>query len=195
MSVNRRCPRRHHGPLWLCCLGGEVDRCSSRHTARARDFCRCGKAPQQNLTAVTYDELMPFKAVCWAIGAITVVTLASCGLNANSTHSIATEADVSSSSTSPNQLRPAGPQEPPCGTIEISEIGIISGQQFQNGTYLIHSFGMACDQVMGDNGLFMSFLRLDGAQLPDPWKYLEGAVGAPKFAAGPAVGFRVQRIS
>ena len=24
MSVNRRCPRRHHGPLGLCCLGARV---------------------------------------------------------------------------------------------------------------------------------------------------------------------------
>jgi len=135
------------------------------------------------------------RLACFVIAAISVVTLASCGRTTNSTDSMTTEATTTSSLTNPGPSRLAGPQEPACGTIELSKNGIISGQQFQSGTYLIHSFGIACGQVMGDDGLFMNFLRLDGAQLPEPWSYLEGAVGAPKFTTGPAMGFRVQRIS
>jgi hypothetical protein len=49
---------------------------------------------------------------------------------------------------------------------------------------------------MGDAGVFSQFLQLeDDEALPDPWRFLEGAIGAPKFFSGPAVGFRVQRIS
>jgi hypothetical protein len=49
---------------------------------------------------------------------------------------------------------------------------------------------------MGDNGLFNVFLQLgDDAALPEPWRYLEGAVGAPKFVKGAGVGFRVERVS
>jgi hypothetical protein len=55
---------------------------------------------------------------------------------------------------------------------------------------------MSCDEVMGDAGLFNKFLSLgDNEALPDPWKFLEGAIGAPKFVSGASVGFRVQRIS
>ena len=128
------------------------------------------------------------------IAVIAAATLASCGANSNPTSSITTETVALSSPTSPNQTRLAGPQEPPCGTIEISENGIISGEQFPRGTNVIHSFGIACDEVLGDDGLFMNFLRLEGAPFPKPWSFLEGEVGAPKFVTGPAIGFRVQKF-
>ena len=32
-------------------------------------------------------------------------------------------------------------------------------------------------------------------ELPAPWRYLNGAVGAPKFVMGPGVGFGVERIA
>lgn len=131
----------------------------------------------------------------FVIALIAAATLANCGANSDPTSSITTETGALSSSTSPNQTRRAGPQEPSCGTIEIPQNGTISGQQFPRGTYMIHSFGIACDEVLGDDGLLMNFLRLEGAPLPEPWSFLEGAVGAPKFAAGPAIGFRVQKIS
>jgi len=35
----------------------------------------------------------------------------------------------------------------------------------------------------------------DNAALPNPWIYLAGAIGAPKFSAGQGIGFRAQRIS
>jgi hypothetical protein len=48
---------------------------------------------------------------------------------------------------------------------------------------------------MGDSGLFIQFLHLqDNDQLPEPWRYLKAAVGAPKFVKGPGVGFRVERV-
>jgi len=49
---------------------------------------------------------------------------------------------------------------------------------------------------MGYAGLFNQFLQLeDDEALPNSWRFLEDAVGAPKFVSGPGVGFRVQRIS
>ncbi len=89
----------------------------------------------------------------------------------------------------------AGPQVPPCGTYGVTELEIVAGQQFPPGEYLIHAFGISCDEVMGDTGLWSQFLTLDdNAPLPEPWSFLEGAVGAPKFVAGPGVGFRVQAV-
>jgi len=89
-----------------------------------------------------------------------------------------------------------GPKTPPCGIFEVTKAEVISGQQFSKGRYQINTFGISCDEVMGDAGLFSQFLKLeDNEALPVPWRYLEGAVGAPKFVSGPAVGFRVQRIS
>ncbi len=73
---------------------------------------------------------------------------------------------------------------------------IISGQEFAAGEYQINAMGISCDEVMGETGLFSQFLGLeDNEPLPAPWSYLEGAVGAPKFVSGAAVGFRVQRIT
>ncbi len=90
----------------------------------------------------------------------------------------------------------AGPQTPACGFVDVMTAEAISGQQFPAGRYQINTFGISCDEVMGDNGLFNEFLQLgDDAALPQPWRYLEGAVGAPKFVKGAGVGFRVERIS
>lgn len=89
-----------------------------------------------------------------------------------------------------------GPQTPPYGTFEVTAAEVIAGQQFSAGRYRLHAFGISCDEVMGDAGLFSRFLQLeDDEALPEPWRFLEGAVGAPKFSMGPEVGFRVQRIS
>jgi hypothetical protein len=86
-----------------------------------------------------------------------------------------------------------GPQVPPCGTYDVTELETVAGQQFPPGEYLIHAFGISCEEVMGDTGLWSEFLMLDdNAPLPEPWSFLEGAVGAPKFVTGPGVGFRVQ---
>lgn len=88
----------------------------------------------------------------------------------------------------------AGPQTPPCGIVEVTTNEVIAGQQFPKGQYQINAFGMSCEEVMGDTGVFSKFLQLgDNDALPEPWSYLEGAVGAPKFVKGPEVGFRVER--
>ena len=100
------------------------------------------------------------------------------------------------SSTTANVVGGAGPQTPPCGIFKVTKTEVVSGQQFSTGRYQINAFGISCDEVMGDTGLFSQFLQLDDDEaLPDPWRFLEGAIGAPKFVSGPAVGFRVQRIS
>ena len=89
----------------------------------------------------------------------------------------------------------AGPQTPPCGIVEVSTDEVIAGVQFPKGQYQINVFGMSCEEVMGDEGLFNTFLKLgDNDVLPEPWSYLEGAVGAPKFVKGAEVGFRVERV-
>lgn len=89
-----------------------------------------------------------------------------------------------------------GPQTPSCGIFQVSRTEVVAGQTFAAGDYKVNTFGISCEEVMGDSGLFSAFLRLDdGASLPSPWRFLEGAVGAPKFVAGPGVGFRVQRVS
>ena len=89
-----------------------------------------------------------------------------------------------------------GPQTPACGFVDVVTAEVISVQQFPVGRYQINTFGISCDEVMGDNGLFNVFLQLgDDAALPEPWRYLEGAVGAPKFVKGAGVGFRVERVS
>jgi len=108
-----------------------------------------------------------------------------------------TEADLESPSSSAVNLgEGVGPQTPPCGIFEVPKAEVVSGQQFSKGRYQINTFGISCDEVMGDTGLFSQFLQLeDNEGLPDPWRFLEGAIGAPKFVSGPAVGFRVQRIS
>jgi hypothetical protein len=89
-----------------------------------------------------------------------------------------------------------GPESPSCGLFRVTSTEVIAGQTFISGQYQINTFGISCDEVMGDTGLFSQFLKLDdNAELPQPWSYLEGAIGAPKFVAESSVGFRVQRIS
>jgi hypothetical protein len=73
---------------------------------------------------------------------------------------------------------------------------MIETRLFPKGTYVVHSIGVSCEEVLGEDGLFATFLSLgDAVSLPEPWKSLTEAIGAPKFAAGPGVGFRAQRIS
>lgn len=89
-----------------------------------------------------------------------------------------------------------GPKTPPCGIVEVTTDEVIAGVQFPKGKYQINVFGMSCEEVMGEEGLFNKFLQLgDNDALPEPWSYLEGAVGAPKFVKGPGVGFRVERVA
>ena len=90
----------------------------------------------------------------------------------------------------------AGPQTPSCGNYKVAKNEVIAGVKFAKGTYQINTFGISCAKVMGSKGLFAKFLKLkDKDPLPKPWRYLAGAVGAPKFSSGPGVGFRVQLIS
>ena len=89
----------------------------------------------------------------------------------------------------------AGPKTPPCGIVEVMTNEMIAGQQFPIGQYQINVFGMSCEEVMGNTGIFNKFLQLgDNDPLPTPWSYLDGAVGAPKFVKGAGIGFRVQQI-
>ena len=127
------------------------------------------------------------------IGLVIVTTLLSSCAGKSPTSS---EVALVSSSSVANLGGGGGPQTPPCGMFEVARTEIVSGQQFLKGQYQINTFGISCDEVMGNAGLFSQFLQLeDNEALPDPWRFLEGAVGAPKFVTGPAVGFRVQRIS
>ena len=133
----------------------------------------------------------------WALigftGLVIVTTLLSSCAGKSPTSS---EVALVSSSSVANLGGGGGPQTPPCGIFEVARTKIVSGQQFLKGQYQINTFGISCDEVMGEEGLFSKFLQLeDNEALPDPWRFLEGAVGAPKFVTGPAVGFRVQRIS
>jgi len=91
----------------------------------------------------------------------------------------------------------AGPQTPSCGIVEVKTNKVIAGKQFPKGQYQINVIGMSCEEVMGDEGLFRKFLQLGNKKdtLPEPWSYLKGAVGAPKFVKGPGVGFRVERVT
>jgi hypothetical protein len=124
---------------------------------------------------------------------IVALALSSCSGGSSSTTEVGL---VLPSSSTANLVGGAGPQTPPCGIFEVTKTEVVSGQQFSTGRYQINTFGISCDEVMGDAGLFSQFLQLeDNEALPDPWRFLEGAIGAPKFVSGPAVGFRVQRIS
>jgi hypothetical protein len=90
----------------------------------------------------------------------------------------------------------AGPQTPSCGTFKVLNDETIDGREFPKGTYQLNAFGISCGKVRGTYGLFDQFLSQDATTpLPKPWQSLAGAVGAPKFTAGPGVGFRAQRIS
>ena len=129
------------------------------------------------------------------IGLVIVTTLLSSCAGRSPTSS---EVALVSSSSVANLGEGGGPQTPPCGMFEVARTEIVSGQQFLKGRYQINTFGISCDEVMGEEGLFSKFLQLeDNEALPDPWRFLEGAVGAPKFVSGsaPGVGFRVQMIS
>jgi|FLOH01.1.fsa_nt_gi hypothetical protein len=130
------------------------------------------------------------------IGLVIVTTLlSSCAGRSPTSSEVAL---VSSSSSVANLGGGGGPQTPPCGMFEVARTEIVSGQQFLKGQYQINTFGISCDEVMGEEGLFSKFLQLgDNEELPEPWRFLEGAVGAPKFVSGsaPGVGFRVQMIS
>ena len=134
------------------------------------------------------------KIVIGFSGLVIVATLlSSCSGGSSSTTEVGL---VLPSSSTANLVGGAGPQTPPCGIFEVTKTEVVSGQQFSTGRYQINTFGISCDEVMGDAGLFSQFLQLeDNEALPDPWRFLEGAIGAPKFVSGPAVGFRVQRIS
>jgi hypothetical protein len=89
-----------------------------------------------------------------------------------------------------------GPKTPPCGIVEVTTNEVIAGVQFAKGKYQINVIGMSCEEVMGEEGVFSMFLQLgDNNALPEPWSYLDGAVGAPKFVKGPGVGFRVERVA
>ena len=90
-----------------------------------------------------------------------------------------------------------GPQTPACGFVQVLTNEVIAGVQFPKGKYQINVFGMTCEEVMGDKGLFSQFLQLgDNDPLPAPWIHLKDAVGAPKFVKSTStnVGFRVQRV-
>ena len=89
-----------------------------------------------------------------------------------------------------------GPQTPSCGTVQVTTNEVIVGVQFPKGKYQINVIGMSCEEVIAEEGFFSKFLHLgDNDVLPEPWKYLKEAVGAPKFVKGPGVGFRVERVA
>ena len=88
-----------------------------------------------------------------------------------------------------------GPQTPACGFAQVLTDEVIVGVQFPKGKYQINVFGMTCEEVMGDKGLFNQFLQLGNDDpLPAPWIHLKDAIGAPKFVKSTNVGFRVQRV-
>ena len=90
----------------------------------------------------------------------------------------------------------AGPKTPSCGNFKVTKNEVIVGVKFPKGTYQVNTFGISCSKVMGNKGLFSKFLKLkDKDPLPKPWRYLAGAVGAPKFSSAPGVGFRVQLLT
>jgi len=89
-----------------------------------------------------------------------------------------------------------GPQGPSCGTFVVHKDTKIENRLFLKGTYQVNTMGISCEKVMGQYGLFDQFLSQEAATpLPKPWKSLSEAIGAPKFAAAPGVGFRAQRVS
>jgi hypothetical protein len=90
----------------------------------------------------------------------------------------------------------AGPKTPSCGNYKVTKKEVIVGVKFPKGTYQVNAFGIPCSKVMGKEGLFSKFLKLkDRDPLPKPWRYLAGAVGAPKFSSSSGVGFRVQLLT
>lgn len=105
-------------------------------------------------------------------------------------------AGSSTSSSARTSAAPPGPQGPSCGTWKVRKNETIDGRLFPKGTYRLNAFGISCAKVYGKYGLFDQLLsQAESTPLPKPWKFLTGAVGAPKFSAAPGVGFRAQRIS
>ncbi len=89
-----------------------------------------------------------------------------------------------------------GPQTPPCGKLVVQQDAWVEGLHFKRGIYRIHTFGISCDKLLGEHGIFDQFLHQDqNTPLPKPWKYLSDAIGFPKFVAASGVGFRVQWLS
>ena len=102
-----------------------------------------------------------------------------------------------SSCTKDKETQTPGPQTPACGIVQVLTDEVIVGVQFPKGKYQINVFGITCEEVMGEKGLFNQFLQLgDNDPLPAPWIHLKDAVGAPKFVKSTStnVGFRVQRV-
>ena len=121
----------------------------------------------------------PITKIVIGFGGLVIVAalLSSCSASSSSTTGVDL---VPSSSSTVNLGGGAGPQTPPCGIFEVTKAEVVAGQQFSTGRYQINTFGISCDAVMGDAGLFSLFLELDDdADLPTPWRFLEGAVGAP----------------
>lgn len=89
-----------------------------------------------------------------------------------------------------------GPKTPPCGIVEVKTNEVIAGHQFPKGQYKVNVIGISCEEIMGKEGIFNKFLQLgNNEKLPEPWRYLEGAVGAPKFVKDSGVGIRVERVA
>lgn len=96
----------------------------------------------------------------------------------------------------PVQAHAAVPELPSCGKYTVSKNQIIAGREFSKGKYQIQVYGISCSRVLGKNGLFRKFLKLnDQDQLPKPWKHISGSAGTSRFSSGPGVGFRVNLIS
>lgn len=78
-----------------------------------------------------------------------------------------------SSCTKDGESQTPGPQTPACGIVQVLTDEVIVGVQFPKGKYQINVFGMTCEEVMGDKGLFSQFLQLgDNDPLPAPWIHL-----------------------
>jgi len=132
----------------------------------------------------------------WTLKMLVVVGLAGAGMGcSSSSEQPAASADSATATDGGVDGNGAGPQTPPCGLAAVETNEVIAGVQFSKGQYQINTFGMACDEVMGESGIFNQFLQLgDNEPLPAPWSHLSNAVGAPKFVKGPGIGFRAERV-
>jgi hypothetical protein len=93
-------------------------------------------------------------------------------------------------------VRAQGPMGPSCGNISIIADAMIDGRLFQKGEYQLNSFGIPCAEVVGSDGILGVILSLkETDKLPPPWASLSDAIGAPKFAAGAGIGFRLQKVA
>lgn len=168
-------------------------RCSQlKGTTRAQNSRGTDSVTRMIKASASSRFLVP--AITLVLG-LTIISACSTNDSDTENNSLAPSSSSTSTSTSNGASTP-GPKTPPCGNYQVTKLEIISGQEFAAGEYQINAMGISCDEVMGETGLFSQFLGLeDNEPLPAPWKYLEGAVGAPKFVSGAAVGFRVQRIA